>query len=375
MGKVEEPISNTIILLSLVGTTPAVLTETVWALAHQLTPVVPNRVVALTTGPGRDLLADKLFAEGRWEAMKAAISANGVDVDDKLRFGPIADCIRAFPDATRSRELEDVRTVEENEAVAEFFMEVVRGFTENESIQLIVSIAGGRKTSSALLHSVMTLLGRAQDKITHVIVDDCWVANRDFFYPGCEGTFTDPASQEALDSADAQLDLVEVPFVPIRYLFGNELKRSTGSYLALMRELRTRTLNLDEDLEVKLSIASGELEVNGRPVSLSPNEFLLYLYFAKRAKAIQPALDAYVAMDGELEALRDEHRTPNDLSHWSQKCQQETFDTGEDLKKLASSIRGKLKSLNTLDEAQIKLLVPYRGNLRIDLPSDAINLS
>ena len=31
------------------GTSPAVLTETVWALAHQKKPVVPDAIVMLTT--------------------------------------------------------------------------------------------------------------------------------------------------------------------------------------------------------------------------------------------------------------------------------------------------------------------------------------
>ena len=36
-------------LIAGMGTSPAVLTETVWALAHQKKPVVPDGVVAPTT--------------------------------------------------------------------------------------------------------------------------------------------------------------------------------------------------------------------------------------------------------------------------------------------------------------------------------------
>src|SRR5436305_13895320 len=57
------------VLLGLVGTTPAVLTETVYALAHRKTPIFPDRVVIATTGPGRTILVEQLFRRGNWEAL------------------------------------------------------------------------------------------------------------------------------------------------------------------------------------------------------------------------------------------------------------------------------------------------------------------
>ena len=38
-----------VVLLAVTGMTPAVLTETVWALARQDPPVIPDRVVVVTT--------------------------------------------------------------------------------------------------------------------------------------------------------------------------------------------------------------------------------------------------------------------------------------------------------------------------------------
>jgi len=40
------------ILVACIGTSPAVLTETVWALAHRGMPVVPAEIVVLTTKTG-----------------------------------------------------------------------------------------------------------------------------------------------------------------------------------------------------------------------------------------------------------------------------------------------------------------------------------
>ena len=44
------------ILIAGMGTSPAVLTETVWALAHQEHPVVPDEIVVITTKSGKEAL-------------------------------------------------------------------------------------------------------------------------------------------------------------------------------------------------------------------------------------------------------------------------------------------------------------------------------
>ncbi len=361
------------ILISLVGTTPAVLAETVWALATQAEPVLPDRIIALTTAPGAAMLKGKLFVEGHWERMLHDLRGRGLDLDGKLKFGPIADSIRVFPDLSRSRELDDIRSLADNEAIAEFFMELIRSFTENDSVRLLVSIAGGRKTTSALLHSVMTLLGRAQDQINHILINDEWIFQKDFLYPGCTGEFVDPQTGEPLSSADAELELVEVPFVPLRYLFKRDLERSAGSYVELMNQLRTRTINVEDDLLAQLDTDRGSLSITGRDISLSANEFLLYLFFALRAKDGKPPVESYGSIDEDLKDLKAEHLRQDNFGHWSHQVLNSQFDAGEDLRKWASNIRAKLKRAD-FDSFQIDRLVPRGGHLAIDLPPENIQI-
>ena len=47
---------NRAILIAGMGTSPAVLTETVWALAHQEHSVVSDEVVVITTKSGKEAL-------------------------------------------------------------------------------------------------------------------------------------------------------------------------------------------------------------------------------------------------------------------------------------------------------------------------------
>jgi CRISPR-associated protein (TIGR02584 family) len=361
-----------IVLLSLVGTAPAVLSETVWALATQEVPVIPDKIIVMTTSTGAVKIKEKLFEQGHWQRMLKALEQKGLPVAGRLRFGPIGASIRVFADSTQSRELDDIRTAEDNEAVAEFFMETIRSFVENDSIRLIVSIAGGRKTTSALLYSVMSLLGRAEDQIQHILVDDHWIFQHDFMYPGCDGVFIDRDTGNSLSSADAKLQLVDVPFVPLRYLFEGDLQRSAGSFVELINQVRARTINVTDDLVVQLLTNSGEFNVSGQVVSLSPNEFLFYLYFAKRVLDGQPPLGGYGEIGDALEDLNDEYRQPGNFSHWTHKTLS-NYDPTEDPRKWASSIRAKLRTAG-FDSFQVERLVPRNGHLAIELPKESISI-
>jgi CRISPR-associated protein (TIGR02584 family) len=360
------------VLISLVGTTPAVLTETVWALATAEDPVVPDEIVAITTVPGADLLKRLLFADGHWGRMLEALRERGVEDVDAIRFGDTRDSIRVFPSRCGRRELDDVRTPEDFEAVAEFFTKLLRGYTANDSCNLIVSIAGGRKTTSALLHSVMTLLGRAQDRINHVLVDDAWIRQPNFLYPGCAGTFIDPDTKQTLSSQDASLHLADVPFVPLRNLFQSEMT-STGSFVELVHRLRVRSSNLGEDLRIRLEPARGTLAVNGRAVPLSGREFLLYLAFARRAKQGQPPLKAFADIEPDMRQAAEDYREPLDFGHWSHEAMN-GFDAAEDPRRLANFIRRKLADAGFADP-EIARLVPGRGRLHVELPPDAIEIA
>lgn len=358
--------STKTVLISLVGTTPAVLTETVWALATSQEPIVPDRVIAVTTAPGSVGIKEKLFSNNQWDGMLAALLDRGVEINEKLRFGPIGDSIRVFPNLARNAELDDIRSADDNKAVAEFFMELIRSFTENESIRLIVSIAGGRKTTSALLHSVMTLLGRAEDRINHILINDEWIFQSDFLYPGCPGVFVDQRSGNSLSSEDAELQLVDVPFVPLRYLFSRDLDRSAGSFVELMNHVRTKTINVDDDLFVQIDTRVGTLTVNGREISLSGKEFLLYLFFTLRAADEQGPVGSFSEIEDDLKDLKDRYLQVNCFGHWTQVDLGVHFDAGEECRKWASSIRTKLKSAD-FQSFQVDRLVPKGGNLVISL--------
>ena len=69
-----------IVLVVGMGTSPAVMTETVWALAHQKMPIVPDEIAVLITKNGKELLRRELIANGVWEEMLAEMKREKIDI-------------------------------------------------------------------------------------------------------------------------------------------------------------------------------------------------------------------------------------------------------------------------------------------------------
>ena len=68
------------ILVAGMGTSPAVLTNAVWALAHQKKPIVPDEIVVFITKNGKTLLKKELFVGGVWADMLKCLVREGVDM-------------------------------------------------------------------------------------------------------------------------------------------------------------------------------------------------------------------------------------------------------------------------------------------------------
>ena len=137
------------ILVVGMGTSPAVLTETVWALAHQEQPVVPDEIEVITTSSGKSALQHAILegAPSVMDRLKAALRKEKIDVDGKLVFGTAS--IKVIPD-TKGNELVDLRTGEDNLRAADFMLRELRKYSECSDTTIHCSIAGGRKTMSAL---------------------------------------------------------------------------------------------------------------------------------------------------------------------------------------------------------------------------------
>ncbi len=277
----EAAPARDVVLLAVTGLSPAVVTETLWALAHEKPRVLPRRVEFLTTATGARRIGEMLFSpaaafDGKtaWQALREALKARA----DELIATPPVVIGRADPATGTLVPLDDIATPQDNEAAAARILEAVRAVVENPDTRLVASIAGGRKTMGALLHAAVSLVGRESDRLTHVLVTPPYETLPGFFFPGQPGP--DPANREgrAFPARQAEVRLADVPFVPLRNRF-EDLRDMPGSFDGLVRRF-ARQMKEDalRPAQVAISYRRKSLGVDGLEVPMRPRA-LAVLHF------------------------------------------------------------------------------------------------
>jgi CRISPR-associated protein (TIGR02584 family) len=256
-------------LLAVTGLSPAIVTETLWALARRNPRILPRRVVFVTTLTGALAIEEQLFtplAEWKgisvWDSLRKFLKAG----PDELIAEPPQVISIPDPSSGRAVLLDDIRTPAENAAAAEFIFARVWDVVRDKDCSLIASIAGGRKTMGALLHSAVSLIGRENDLITHVLVNPPFDSLSGFFYPAQpQCPLHDASSGRVYEATQAEITLADVPFVPLRNRF-KELDDIPGSFLNLRDSLSQR-LKQDAEREIPICIdhLRGVLEIDGIP--------------------------------------------------------------------------------------------------------------
>lgn len=176
-----------VVLIALLGTSPAVLTETVWALAtRKHDPVVPERIELWTTKVGKERFEKDVLSSGVWEQLKADLVKAGVKKAASMTIGEAS--FATFSN-DKCEFMPDLLSEEDNLAAADKMLEALRKYTDNPNERVFLSIAGGRKTMGALALQCISLVGRAWDEVYHVLVNPCFENRLDppFFYPKRRG--------------------------------------------------------------------------------------------------------------------------------------------------------------------------------------------
>jgi CRISPR-associated protein (TIGR02584 family) len=367
---------------------PAILTETVWALAHGAEPILPTRIIAVTTTEGRVQL-ERLFVRtpdlaGRspWEALREALIAEGHDLTGRLRFGTTGDDIRVMTCADAAtgatRELADIRSPEDNDAAASFLLEQVRGLVANPDLLVVGSLAGGRKTMGALLYACFTLAARETDRLTHVLVNPPYETLPGFWFPAQPGPSLRGRAGEERPAARAVVELADVPFVPISNLFQRELGRAPGGFERLVDQCRTEVRQRSsEHLQVTVDVRLPRLDLNGQAVELAPREHLLFLFLAHRCKHGGDPILSYRDALEPLNAFRMEMRRQADPSDFNDARHGDTFvrafEEDLEIRRALSSLKRKLMGMGT-NGARLAALLPGRSRFLLDLPGAQVRI-
>jgi len=294
--------STETILIAVTGMSPAVLTETVWALANpsgqKSDKIIPNRIIALTTTAGRNAIRDQLFGHDRiWESLRQSVLGDHCQTDSRLCFGLTGDCVKVFTRKSGGKpmELDDLSTEAEATAVADCITDELWGHVARPGTRIIASISGGFKTMSALFFAGMSLLGRNDDCITHVLVnqpfDDPRLEPR-FYYPEQPQQKLRDRENRFWEARSAELRLGFVPFVPLHELL--EKYKKPRSYSDLVCRCRGNLdRHLREPISLAISVTRREVTVNESIFRLAPQPFLFFLFLAQRAADGLPPFGKY----------------------------------------------------------------------------------
>ena len=263
------------VLLAVCGLSPQIVTETLYALAaDQEAAFIPTEVHLITTAEGArraelSLLSDDL---GWFHRLIADYHLPGIAFDRSH--------IHVIRDA-QGRPMDDIRSPQDNEAAADYITQQVRDFTADPACALHVSIAGGRKTMGFYLGYALSLYGRAQDRLSHVLVSDPYESSWDFFYPTPYSRVLQTRDGKLADTALAQVTLAEIPFVSLRHGLPQALLDGRASFsdtVAAARAMLAPPL-LQIDLHGK------RIQAAGREIELPPAELALLAVFARHAQS------------------------------------------------------------------------------------------
>jgi CRISPR-associated protein (TIGR02584 family) len=270
------------ILLAVTGLSPQIVTETLYALAVARDPPwIPDEIRLITTGDGENRARLSLLsAQPGW--FRQLIRGYGLP---EIRFD--GDSIHAIRDA-RGKPLDDIRSPEDNLLAADFITEKVRELTADADAELHVSIAGGRKTMGFFLGYALSLFGRSQDRLSHVLVGAPFESSWQFFYPTPFEHIIETHDKKLVDARKALVSLADIPFVSLRHGLPGELLDGCASYAETIRQARQNI----GPATLKIDLRHKRIHAGSREIALPPGELALLAVFARRAARNESALPA-----------------------------------------------------------------------------------
>lgn len=276
--------NNKRILLSVTGMSPAVVTETLYALVTEK-GFIPTEIQVITTIQGKNkLLSTLLGIEGGRKERKGALQEFIEDYGEQYGFSKIhfdESCIHIIED-TEGEKLPDIRTPQENEFAADNIVKLVGELCQDDETQLHVSIAGGRKTMGFFMGYALSLYGREQDSLSHVLVDEKFETLPNFYYRKPYPHIIINRDGLELDASKANIMLAEIPWVRLGLGISNELLGGKISYsdsVAKAQQILTKP-----SLTFLSPIDDQKVKFGNTEIKLSPKEysFLLSLVLAKQ---------------------------------------------------------------------------------------------
>jgi CRISPR-associated protein (TIGR02584 family) len=299
MAPDKKSLAGGVTLIAVVGISPAILTETIWVLAQgtqRTQSVIPDDVVAITTVRGAQAIKRQLLTTSPdfggqtvWQTLRRELLGADATGDERLTLR-VTVIEQRDPATGTAQPLEDIRNAEDNLAADEFILRQVRDHTSANDRRLIASLAGGRKTMSALLHAAFSHLARPQDRLTHILVNEPYDGSSLkplFFYPNQPAqTLTGPDGK-TYQARNARLELADVPFAPLRVRFPDiaEIPTRFRALVQMYSDIFKR--DATKPAVIELLPHPPRVVVDGLPVELESERQLVVVRFLLEANQKQ----------------------------------------------------------------------------------------
>jgi CRISPR-associated protein (TIGR02584 family) len=274
----RDPAPRRVLAVCLAGLSPAVVTEALYALiTRRPLAVVPWAVHVVTTHAAYPRVVGQLLGPtgGLARLREQCRLATGT-----LRCTPRE--VHVLADSA-GRPLDDIRTPEDSRAAGEFIGRLVHELAGDSGVELHCSLAGGRKTMSALLATALQLHGRPGDRLYHVLVNEPFERIPNFLFP-LRPPVRYRVDGRIVDSRRARIELAEVPFVRL----GAAARRLGYDQLALERvaaELEAEALGRLVPEPLSLDLPHRTARIGDQVLRLPPLELTLYAVYAQSRSA------------------------------------------------------------------------------------------
>ena len=262
------------LLVAVTGLSPQIVTETLYALAvEQKPPFIPTEIRLITTEEGAERAKLSLLhaTSGWFHRLRADYRLPAIE------FGP--EHVQVLRDAD-GRALSDIRTPDDNTHAADTMTEMVRDLTRDPDSALHVSIAGGRKTMGFYLGYALSLYGRVQDRLSHVLVSAPYESHPQFFYPTVESQviYTPHPHNRPYDTRNAKITLAEIPFVRLR----EELPEAVLDGETRFEDAVSAAQRSIGPAELVIDLPGRRLRAGGHIIGLSPLHLAFLAWLARR---------------------------------------------------------------------------------------------
>lgn len=324
-------------LLAAAGLSPQVVTETIYA-QYKTAGEVPTEVHVVSTSEGVERTKLSLLSSdpGWFQRLIDDYSLPQINFSENN--------IHVLEDETGVA-LSDIRRPEDNRRAANTILALVKQFTEDPNSALHVSIAGGRKTMGFYLGYALLLYGRAQDRLTHVLVDSKYESAWDFFYPTPYSRTITVRDNELADTAKAEVILADIPLVSLRDHLPKSLKTLDIDFENTVRV----TNKAIAPPFLKIDLMHSSIQTNNKSIEIQPALLALLAVFAREKLGSGKKLGAPAkgVPDSEWGRRYMAERVKLSESHQDIQKAQQAYKkglTGEEFSSLLSKLRRTLRT-------------------------------